>query len=53
MTDLWFVVAGWAVIVGGAALYALTLIRRLQAARARSLRIRREAFDAPLHEEGE
>jgi hypothetical protein len=53
MTDLWFVVAGWGVISGGLALYAFTLLRRLQFARAASLRIRREADAAPPLEERE
>lgn len=47
MTDLWFVVAGWGVILGGLALYAVTLVRRLNGARHTSLRIRREAESAP------
>ncbi len=50
MTDVWFVIAGWAVIVGGAGLYAFTLLGRLQAARERSLRIRRASDEAPLDE---
>jgi hypothetical protein len=33
MSDLGFVVAGYAVILGGLALYAATLLRRLAAAR--------------------
>jgi hypothetical protein len=33
MTDAWFVVAGWGVILGGLGLYAATLLRRLAAAR--------------------
>ena len=33
MTDVGFVVAGWGVILGGLALYAVTLLRRLAAAR--------------------
>jgi hypothetical protein len=33
MTDVWFVVAGWGVILGGLTLYAATLLRRLAAAR--------------------
>jgi hypothetical protein len=43
VTDVWFVVAGWGVIVGGLALYAGLLLRRLGAAREASLRIRRDA----------
>ncbi len=50
MTDVWFVVAGWGVIIGGAGLYAYTLLRRLEAARERSLRVRRAGDEAPLHE---
>jgi hypothetical protein len=34
--DVWFIVAGWGVILGGLALYAATLSRRLAAARARA-----------------
>lgn len=33
MSDAPFVVAGWGVILGGLALYAATLLRRLAAAR--------------------
>lgn len=33
MTDAPFVIAGWGVILGGLALYAATLLRRLAAAR--------------------
>jgi hypothetical protein len=44
--DVWFIVAGWGVILGGMALYAATLLRRLRGARETSLRIRRQA-DAP------
>jgi hypothetical protein len=51
MTDVWFVVAGWGVIVGGIALYAATLLRRLRSAEERSLRVRREAESAPPLEE--
>lgn len=48
MTDVWFVVAGWGVILGGMALYAGLLIRRLAAARRTSLRVRRDAeADSP------
>jgi hypothetical protein len=43
MDDLAFIVAGWGVILGGLAIYAGVLIRRLAAARAASLRIRRQA----------
>ena len=34
MSDLWFVVAGYGVILGGLALYAVTLSRRLRRAEA-------------------
>ncbi|HEX2140989.1 MAG TPA: hypothetical protein VHK28_01770 [Candidatus Limnocylindria bacterium] len=44
--DIWFIVAGWGVILGGLGLYAATLLRRLAAARDASLRIRREAESA-------
>ena len=47
MTDVGFVIAGYGVILGGAALYALTLLRRLRATRGLSLQIRREAEQAP------
>lgn len=33
MTDAWFIVAGYGVILGGLALYAGTLLRRLATAR--------------------
>ena len=46
MTDVGFVIAGYGVILGGAALYAVSLLRRLQAARALSLQIRRDAEPA-------
>lgn len=47
MTGVGFVVAGYGVILGGAALYAITLVLRLRAAREASLRIRRQAEAAP------
>jgi hypothetical protein len=47
MTNLGFVVAAYGVILGGLAVYALTLVRRLRVARETSLRIRREAEAAP------
>jgi hypothetical protein len=53
VTDVWFVVAAWGVIVGGLTVYALTLLRRLRSAREASLRIRRAVEDARLPEEGE
>jgi hypothetical protein len=43
MQDMPFIVAGWGVILGGLAVYALLLVRRLAVARAASLRIRRQA----------
>ncbi len=43
MSDLVFIVAGYGVILGGLATYALTLRRRVRAARDASLRIRRDA----------
>lgn len=43
MTDAPFVIAGWGVILGGLALYAASLVRRLAAAR-------RAAGDAPPDE---
>jgi hypothetical protein len=33
MNDAWFIVAGYGAILGGLALYAATLLRRLAAAR--------------------
>ena len=50
MTDVGYVIAGWGVIVAGAALYAVTLLRRLEAARSRSLQVRRDADEAAPHE---
>lgn len=44
MTDATFVIAGWGVILGGLALYAVTLLRRLAAAR-------RAAGEAPFDED--
>ena len=32
MTDVWFIVAGWGVILVGLGLYAVALLRRLRAA---------------------
>ena len=43
MTNLAFIIAGYGVILGGLAIYAVTLVRRLRSARAESLRIRRDA----------
>jgi hypothetical protein len=47
MQDLGFVVAAYGVILGGLAVYAGLLLRRLAAAREASLRIRRQAESAP------
>jgi hypothetical protein len=47
MSDVGFVVAGWGVVLGGLALYAATLVRRLDAARRASLAIRRQADPPP------
>jgi hypothetical protein len=47
MTNLGFIVAAYGVILGGVAIYALTLVRRLRTAREASLRIRRQAEAAP------
>ena len=47
MDDLGFIFAAYAVILGGLALYAGLLLRRLAAARAASLRIRHDAESAP------
>ena len=47
MQDLVFVVAGWGVILGGLAAYALLLLRRLAKARRISLLIRQQAESAP------
>jgi hypothetical protein len=43
MQHVEFIVAGWGVIMGGLALYGVLLLRRLAAARAASLNIRRQA----------
>ena len=43
MTNLTFIIAGYGVILGGLAIYAFALVRRLRNARAESLRIRRDA----------
>ena len=50
MTDAWFVVAGWGVILGGLAVYAATLVRRLASAREASLDVRRAAEERPAGE---
>jgi hypothetical protein len=46
MDDLAFIVAGWGVIMGGLALYAVLLLRRLAVSRAASLDIRQQAESA-------
>lgn len=53
MTDVWFVVAAWAVILGGLTLYAVMLLRRLRSAREATQRIRRAVDDAQPHGDGE
>ena len=45
--DIWFIVAGWGVILGGLALYAITLLRRLAAAQ-RAAADARSTEDEPL-----
>jgi hypothetical protein len=45
MSDVGFVVAGYGVILGGLALYAATLLRRLAAARRELDRDARERTD--------
>jgi hypothetical protein len=47
MENLGFIIAGWGVILGGLALYAALLLRRLAAAREASLDIRRQADSVP------
>ena len=47
MDDIGFIIAAYGVILGGLALYAGLLLRRLAAAREASLRIRRDAESAP------
>ena len=49
MSDIGFVIAGYGVILGGAAVYAYGLVRRLHAAREASLQIRRQAEQATQH----
>ncbi|HLE59266.1 MAG TPA: hypothetical protein VJA85_06435 [Candidatus Limnocylindria bacterium] len=48
MTDLGFIIAGYGVILGGLALYAMALVRRLRAARSEADRIRRAVGADPL-----
>jgi len=43
MSAVWFVIAGYGVILGGLAAYAIILVRRLARAREAALRIRGEA----------
>ena len=50
MQDLVFIVAAWGVILGGLAVYAVLLVRRLDVARRISLQIRRQAEAAPSPE---
>jgi hypothetical protein len=50
MTAIGFVIAGWGVVLGGLAVYAATLLRRLDAARRASLEIRRQADAPPSHD---
>ena len=47
MSNVGFVIAGYGVILGGLAVYALTLLRRLRTAREKSLQIRQEAEATP------
>ena len=53
MSDVWFVIAGYGVILGGLAGYAIALARRLARARQASLRIRGEAESATTADLGE
>jgi hypothetical protein len=46
MNDVWFIVAAYGAILGGLAIYAATLLRRLGAAR-------RSPDDGAGHEDGE
>ncbi len=52
MTDLGFVIAGYGVILGSVAAYAVILARRIHVARDASLRIRRDAESAALPRDG-
>jgi hypothetical protein len=46
MSDIGFILAGWGVILGGLALYAVVLLRRLANARRASADARTAADDA-------
>ena len=48
MHDLGFIIAGYGVILGGMALYAGLLLRRLSVARRASLQIRHDAEAATI-----
>jgi hypothetical protein len=50
VSNLIFIVAGYGVILGGLAVYAVMLRRRLRAARDESLRIRRDAEAAAVED---
>jgi hypothetical protein len=50
MTDVGFIVAAYGVILGGMAVYAITLRRRLASLRDASLRIRGDAAAADAAE---
>jgi hypothetical protein len=45
VSDVGYVIAGWGVILGGLAVYAVTLLRRLEAAWQASLEIQRGSRD--------
>jgi hypothetical protein len=52
VTDVGFIVAGYGVILGGLAIYAVTLQRRLRAARGAARRTEAAQPDAgPPHDE--
>jgi len=53
VSEVWFVIAGYGVIVGGLAAYTLALGRRLSRARQASLRIRGEVESATTADVGE
>ncbi len=48
MTDIGFIIAAYGVILGGLGLYAVTLVRRLRAARREADRIRHAVGADPL-----